>query len=82
MVAEPIIACQVIERANIIFKEKKPAFLDSLELTTFTLGSRAPALLGAKVHPDVATNLIYLDLDVCFVPNDTAETTDIISARR
>lgn len=82
MVAEPIISSQVIERANIIFKEKKPGFLDSLELTTFTLGSRAPALLGAKVHPDVATNLIYLDLDACFVPNDTSETNDIISARR
>lgn len=82
MVAEPIVATQVIERVNVLMREKKPSFLDSIKLTTFTLGSRAPALLGAKVYPEVSTNLIYLDLDLCFVPNDTADTTDIISARR
>ena len=82
LVAEPVISARVIEEANKALKERKPALLESLALTTFTLGSRAPALLGVRVYPEMPPNRIMLDLNLAFVPQQSSSAEDAITAVR
>ena len=71
-VFEPAISAQVIDNVNAVLRANKPAFLDSIELSEFTLGSSAPAILGAQVYPHVTdADNIQVDLEMSFVPSDS-----------
>lgn len=72
-VLEPVVSSQVIDKTNQELARQCPGFLDSLELTEFTLGSSAPHILGARVYPQTGSDVIHLDMDVCFVPNEIVE---------
>ncbi|PJF19427.1 Tcb1p [Paramicrosporidium saccamoebae] len=70
-VLEPVISVKVTERVNAVLEEACPSFLDSLMLTEFTLGSSAPTILSARVHPKTQPDVVHLDVEVCFIPKDT-----------
>ena len=71
-VFEPAISAQVIDNVNAVLRQNKPAFLDSIELSEFTLGSSAPAILGTQVYPHVTdSDNIHIDLELSFVPSDS-----------
>ena len=71
-VFEPVMSAQIIDQVNAILSQSKPAFLDSIELSEFTLGSSAPAILGAQVYPHITdADNIHLDLEMSFVPSDS-----------
>lgn len=57
-VLEPVICVNVCEKVNFVLDSTCPGFLDSLELSEFTLGSSAPTVLGAQVHPRTDPDII------------------------
>jgi Ca2+-dependent lipid-binding protein len=69
-VLEPALCVRVTEKVNTVLENSCPSFLDSLELAEFTLGSSAPLILGAQVHPQTEPNVIHLDAELCFIPNE------------
>ena len=52
-----------------------PAFLESLRLTTFTLGTKAPRIDFIRTFPDTESDVVVMDFKISFTPNDTADLT-------
>jgi Ca2+-dependent lipid-binding protein len=57
-VLEPVISVKVTEKVNAALGDVCPSFLDSLMLTEFTLGSSAPSIITARVHPKTQPDVI------------------------
>ncbi|PVV02756.1 hypothetical protein BB560_002780 [Smittium megazygosporum] len=68
---EPVLSATVVQIAEGILDQQTPAFLDSLKLTTFTLGSKAPRIESIQTYSDVESrDLIVMDWETSFTPND------------
>lgn len=67
-VVEAEVSRQVIARVNILLQEKTPQFISSLKLSSFTLGSSAPAVLGITHFEEVDAESICIEAEFCFVP--------------
>lgn len=61
-VVEPAMSVRITERVNTLMEYNCPAFLDSLELREFTLGSCAPTILGTRVHPHTESDTIVSEV--------------------
>ncbi|KAI8971981.1 hypothetical protein BDF20DRAFT_713293 [Mycotypha africana] len=72
---EPALSAQIIGQADAILSENTPPFLDSIRLSTFTLGTKAPSLDGVKVYPSSAPDEICVDCKFSFVPDDVSDLT-------
>ncbi|KAI8329298.1 C2 domain-containing protein [Chlamydoabsidia padenii] len=77
LIYEPVLSAQIIGQADAILSENCPSFLDSLRLTTFTLGTKAPHIEFVKTYPRTDPNIVCMDWKVSFTPTDTTD----ISAR-
>lgn len=58
LIFEPVLSAQVIEQVDALLAENTPAFLDSIRLSTFTLGTKAPRVEGIKVYPSSAPDVV------------------------
>ncbi|KAI8976019.1 C2 domain-containing protein [Pilobolus umbonatus] len=76
LIFEPILSAQVIDQVDSILNENCPSFLDSIRLTSFTLGTKAPRVDGVQVYPGTAPDIICMDWDLSFVPNDILDLTE------
>ncbi|ORZ23286.1 C2 domain-containing protein [Absidia repens] len=75
LIYEPGLSAQIISTADAILIESTPSFLDSIRLSTFTLGTKAPRIEGIKTYPRTEPNVVCMDWKVSFVPNDTSDLT-------
>ncbi|CAO3579465.1 unnamed protein product [Absidia cylindrospora] len=75
LIYEPGLSAQIISTADAILIESTPSFLDSIRLSTFTLGTKAPCIEGIKTYPRTEPNVVCMDWKVSFVPNDTSDLT-------
>ncbi|CAO3626810.1 unnamed protein product [Cunninghamella blakesleeana] len=75
LIYEPVLSAQIIGTADAVLSENCPSFLDSLRLTTFTLGTKAPRFEFVKTYPYTEPNVVCMDWKVSFVPNDTSDLT-------
>lgn len=66
LIYEPVLSAQIIETADSILVDSTPAFLDSIRLTSFTLGTKAPRIEGiktiTKTEPNVVVKCGFLSL--------------------
>lgn len=64
LIYEPVLSAQIIGIADAILVDSTPAFLDSIRLTSFTLGTKAPRIEGiktlTKTEPNVVVKYLYL----------------------
>jgi Ca2+-dependent lipid-binding protein len=58
LIAEPAISAQVVGTADAILVENTPSFLDSIRLTTFTMGTKGPRIEGVKSYPKTDPNVV------------------------
>jgi Ca2+-dependent lipid-binding protein len=72
---QPILADTVINSVDQVLSTSTPAFLDSLRLKTFTLGSKPPRLEHVKTYTKEADDIVLMDWKFSFTPNDTADMT-------
>ncbi|KAH0543566.1 hypothetical protein FGG08_002127 [Glutinoglossum americanum] len=72
---QPILADTVINSVDQVLSTSTPAFLDSLRLKTFTLGSKPPRLEHVKTYPKAEDDIVLMDWKFSFTPNDTADMT-------
>ncbi|ORX61723.1 hypothetical protein DM01DRAFT_32143 [Hesseltinella vesiculosa] len=75
LIIEPYISGQVIGVADMTLSENCPSFLDSIRLTTFTLGTKAPRLEFVKSYPNTDPNVVCMDWKVSFTPSDLEDMT-------
>ncbi|KAG5353458.1 hypothetical protein C0989_006615 [Termitomyces sp. Mn162] len=75
LIYEPVLSATVVSTADQILSTNTPAFLDSLRLTTFTLGTKAPRIDKVRTFPKTADDIIMMDWGISFTPNDVEDLT-------
>lgn len=58
LIYEPVLSAQIIGTADSILVDSTPAFLDSIRLTSFTLGTKAPRIEGIKTLTKTEPNVV------------------------
>ncbi|KAI8365587.1 C2 domain-containing protein [Blakeslea trispora] len=76
LIYEPVLSAQIIGTADSILVDNTPAFLDSIRLTTFTLGTKAPRIEGIKTITKTEPNVVCMDWKFSFIPNDVLDLTE------
>ncbi|KAK3942201.1 tricalbin-3 [Diplogelasinospora grovesii] len=72
---QPVLAQTIINSVDQVLSSATPAFLDSLKLKTFTLGSKPPRMEHVKTYPKAEDDVVIMDWMFSFTPNDTADMT-------
>lgn len=72
---EPVLSATVISTVDAILVQNCPSFCDSLRLTTFTLGTKAPKVDFVRTIPTKTEEEICMDWKFSFTPNDTMDLT-------
>ncbi|KAJ1900317.1 Tricalbin-2 [Kickxella alabastrina] len=80
---EPSLSRMVIDTVDPILAQNAPGFLDSLRLTTFTLGTKAPRINGVRTYSELEDrNQIVMDWHASFTPNDLADVPAVLRENR
>ncbi|KAF3932776.1 Tricalbin-1 [Dactylella cylindrospora] len=74
---QPVLAATVINTVDQILSTATPAFLDSLRLETFTLGTKPPRLEHVRSYPKTEDDIVEMDWKFSFNPNDTSDMTSM-----
>ncbi|PON20466.1 hypothetical protein TGAM01_v210697 [Trichoderma gamsii] len=72
---QPVLAQTIINSVDQVLSSATPAFLDSLKLKTFTLGTKPPRMEHVKTYPNAGDDIVRMDWKFSFTPNDTADMT-------
>lgn len=71
----PVICETIVASVDQVLSTSTPAFLDSLRLKLFTLGTKPPRLEHVKTYPKMEDDIVLMDWKFSFTPNDTADLT-------
>ncbi|KAJ2559676.1 Tricalbin-2 [Coemansia sp. RSA 1933] len=80
---EPSLSRMVIDIADPILAQSAPGFVESVRLTTFTLGTKAPRVDGVRTYSELEDrNQIVMDWHASFTPNDLADVPAVLRENR
>ena len=71
----PNLAVSVIQSVDQVLSTSTPAFLDSMRMETFTLGTKPPRMEHVKTYPRIEDDIVMMDWRFSFTPNDTEDMT-------
>ncbi|OKP14586.1 hypothetical protein PENSUB_13938 [Penicillium subrubescens] len=71
----PVLCDTIINSVDQVLSTSTPAFLDSLRLKTFILGTKPPRLEHVKTYPKTEPDTVIMDWKFSFTPNDTMDLT-------
>ncbi|OLL23513.1 hypothetical protein NEOLI_001252 [Neolecta irregularis DAH-3] len=72
---EPVLSATIIASVDQVLATSTPAFLDSLRLSTFTLGTKPPRIEHVKTYPKSDDEIVLMDWRFSFTPNDLSDLT-------
>ncbi len=75
IIYEPVLAATIIATVDQVLATATPAFLDSLRLSTFTLGTKPPRIEHVKTYPKSEEDIVLMDWRFSFNPNDIDDLT-------
>lgn len=82
LIYEPVLSATVISSVDAVLVQQCPSFLDSIRLTTFTLGTKAPIIDFVRTFPSTEDDVVCMDWKISFTPNDTQDLTVRQAARK
>lgn len=71
----PVLCDTIIASVDQVLSTATPAFLDSLRMRFFTLGSKPPRMDHVKTYPKAEDDTVLMDWKFSFTPNDTSDLT-------
>ncbi len=71
----PVLCETIINSVDQVLSTSTPAFLDSLRMKTFTLGTKPPRLDYVKTYPKAEDDIVLMDWKFSFTPNDVSDLT-------
>ncbi|THW55082.1 tricalbin [Aureobasidium pullulans] len=71
----PVICTTIVSSVDQVLSTSTPAFLDSMRMKFFTLGTKPPRLEHVKTYPKAEDDIVLMDWKFSFTPNDTADLT-------
>ena len=75
LIYEPVLSRTIVASVEQILSVSTPAFLDSLRLSTFSLGTKAPHVDEVRTHTDTADDVVLMEWGISFTPNDVSDIT-------
>ena len=75
LIYEPVLSAVIVASVDQTLSASAPPGVDSLRLTHFTLGTKAPRIDFIRTHPGTDMDVVVMDLKLSFTPNDTADMT-------
>lgn len=72
---EPVLSATIVASVDAALAEVAPGFIDSLRLSTFTLGTKPPIVVDVKTHPKSQPDVVIMDWRFAFTPTDTDDMT-------
>jgi hypothetical protein len=75
IIYEPVLSATVISSVDQILSANTPPFLDSIRLSTFTLGNKAPRINSVKTYPHTPEDIVTMDWALSFTPCDISDVT-------
>lgn len=71
----PVLCKTIVSSVDQVLSTSTPAFLDSMRMKSFTLGTKPPRLEHVKTYPRSEDDIVMMDWKFSFTPNDTADLT-------
>ena len=71
----PVLCETIIASVDQVLSTSTPAFLDSMRMKFFTLGTKPPRMDHVKTYPKVEDDTVLMDWKFSFTPNDTMDLT-------
>lgn len=71
----PVLAETIIASVDQVLSTSTPAFLDSLRMKSFTLGTKPPRLEHVKTYPKAEDDIVLMDWKFSFTPGDRMDLT-------
>ncbi|KAI4671195.1 uncharacterized protein J4E88_009228 [Alternaria novae-zelandiae] len=71
----PVLCDTIVGTVDQVLSTSTPAFLDSLKMKTFVLGTKPPRLEHVKTYPKTQDDIVLMDWKFSFTPNDVADLT-------
>jgi Ca2+-dependent lipid-binding protein len=71
----PVLCKSIVASVDQVLSTSTPAFLDSLRLKEFVLGTKPPRLEHVKTYPKAQDDIVLMDWKFSFNPNDVADLT-------
>ena len=75
IIYEPVLSATIIASVDQVLSTQTPAFLDSLRLSKFTLGTKPPRVEQVKTYPKSEEDIVLMDWQFSFTPNDVSDLT-------
>ena len=75
LIYEPVLSATIISFVDQTLSTNCPPFLDSLRLSQFTLGNKAPRIDKVRTFPKTAEDEVLMDWGFSFTPNDVSDLT-------
>ncbi|KAI7864116.1 hypothetical protein BDF14DRAFT_1837529 [Spinellus fusiger] len=75
LVFEPVLSALVVENLDTYMTDYLPPFLDSVRLTTFTLGTKPFRVMSVKTYPHTDPDTVCMDWKVSFIPHDLLDAS-------
>jgi Ca2+-dependent lipid-binding protein len=82
LIYEPVLSATIVASVDQVLSTTTPAFLDSLRLTTFTLGTKAPRIDKVRTFPKTPDDVVMMDWGISFTPNDVSDITPRQAAQK
>ncbi|KAI9730690.1 MAG: hypothetical protein M1834_005658 [Cirrosporium novae-zelandiae] len=71
----PVLCDTIINSVDQVLSASTPAFLDSLRMKMFTLGTKPPRMEHVKTYPRMDDDVVVMDWAFSFTPNDVEDLT-------
>jgi Ca2+-dependent lipid-binding protein len=75
IIYEPVLSATIVSSVDQVLSTETPAFLDSLRLSKFTLGTKPPRVEQVKTYPKSEEDIVLMDWRFSFTPNDVSDLT-------
>ncbi|KAI8987617.1 C2 domain-containing protein [Mycotypha africana] len=73
LIFEPVLSALVVENLDNYITDYLPSFLDSIRLSTFTLGSKPFRVETIKTYADAEPDTVSMDCKVSFISHDLSD---------
>ncbi|KLT44354.1 tricalbin [Cutaneotrichosporon oleaginosum] len=73
LIYEPVLSKTIVDGVAPALEANCPSFLDSLKLTTFTLGNKAPRIDYVRTFPRTPDDIVVMDWALSFTPTDDSD---------
>lgn len=70
LIYEPVLSSTIVSSVDWALSFSTPPGVESMALSTFTLGTKAPKVERVKTYPKTAEDVILMDWEVSFSPTD------------